>query len=560
MAHRTKLPEDWTPAEIDNTLELTLLDAVEQVASVARGAMMCEDMFVAADRPLKYLSVRLGLNAEQALLFATFFNMYYDNQISPVDIGRFLDIPPLQLLRITSNIDELVARGFIREGWDSRSKVYFVPPTTIDAVKQNMVPVKPNREKLSLKEWFDELDMIFQERMADDIYYRGMLMEVEDLITSNLELDFIQQVRALSLDKGDMVILLWCCNLLVNENKKEFRLNDFAEIFDNRVSFSKVKRQFSGGKSPLQSKGLLQNSKSENTMHRDIYELGEVVVKDMLGELNIDTSEKPSKYIISHKNITSKHMFYNPKEQTSIEQLTALMQPAKFEEVCDRLSQQGMRRGFTCLFYGGPGTGKTETVLQLARATGRDLLQVNVNEIKSMWVGESEKNIKQLFDNYRNMVRKSKTAPILFFNEADSIINKRMKNAERSVDKMENSVQNIILQEMENLEGIMIATTNLTQNMDKAFERRFLYKVEFAKPSLSARSMIWQSMIPELTQKDAEGLALKYDFSGGQIENIARKQIVDNIITGKIFSLDSLSRHCDSEIISGGEIRRAIGF
>ena len=560
MAHRTKLPEDWTPAEIDNTLELTLLDAVEQVASVARGAMMCEDMFVAADRPLKYLSVRLGLNAEQALLFATFFNMYYDNQISPVDIGRFLDIPPLQLLRITSNIDELVARGFIREGWDSRSKVYFVPPTTIDAVKQNMVPVKPNREKLSLKEWFDELDMIFQERMADDIYYRGMLMEVEDLITSNLELDFIQQVRALSLDKGDMVILLWCCNLLVNENKKEFRLNDFAEIFDNRVSFSKVKRQFSGGKSPLQSKGLLQNSKSENTMHRDIYELGEVVVKDMLGELNIDTSEKPSKYIISHKNITSKHMFYNPKEQTSIEQLTALMQPAKFEEVCDRLSQQGMRRGFTCLFYGGPGTGKTETVLQLARATGRDLLQVNVNEIKSMWVGESEKNIKQLFDNYRNMVSKSKTAPILFFNEADSIINKRMKNAERSVDKMENSVQNIILQEMENLEGIMIATTNLTQNMDKAFERRFLYKVEFAKPSLSARSMIWQSMIPELTQKDAEGLALKYDFSGGQIENIARKQIVDNIITGKIFSLDSLSRHCDSEIISGGEIRRAIGF
>ena len=560
MAQRTKLQEDWSPAEIDNTLELTLLDAIEQVATVARGSMMCEDMFVAADRPLKYLSIRLGLNDEQALLFATFFNMYYDNQISPVDIGRYLEIPPLHLLRITSNIDELVARGFIREGWDSRSKVYYVPPTTIDAVKMNTVPVKPNREKLSLKEWFDELDMIFQERVADDIYYRGMLMEVEDLITANLELDFVQQLRALSLDKSDMIVMLWCCNLLVNESKKEVRLNDFSEIFDNRVSFAKVKRQFSSGKSPLLTKGLLQHSKNENAMHRDVYELSEVVAKDMLGELNIDTSAKPSKYIINHKSIIAKHMFYNPKEQTSIEQLTALMQPEKFVEVCDRLTQQGMRRGFTCLFYGGPGTGKTETVLQLALATGRDLLQVNVNEIKSMWVGESEKNIKELFNNYRNMVRNSKTAPILFFNEADSIINKRMKNAERSVDKMENSVQNIILQEMETLEGIMIATTNLTQNMDKAFERRFLYKVEFAKPSLSARSMIWQSMIPELTQKDAEGLALKYDFSGGQIENIARKQIVDNIITGKIFSLDSLSQHCDSEIISGGEIRRAIGF
>ena len=113
---------------------------------------------------------------------------------------------------------------------------------------------------------------------------------------------------------------------------------------------------------------------------------------------------------------------------------------------------------------------------------------------------------------------------------------------------------------MESLEGILIATTNLTQNMDKAFERRFLYKIEFAKPSLSAKSLIWQSMIPELSQEDATSLAQKYDFSGGQIENIARKQIVDNIITGKTFSLDSLDRHCGSELIDKEVPRRAIGF
>ena len=157
-------------------------------------------------------------------------------------------------------------------------------------------------------------------------------------------------------------------------------------------------------------------------------------------------------------------------------------------------------------------------------------------------------------------VNNSHLAPILFFNEADSIINKRMKNAERSVDKMENSIQNIILQEMENLEGIMIATTNLTQNMDKAFERRFLYKVEFAKPSLTTKSRIWQSMIPELSQEDATGLAQKYDFSGGQIENVARKHIVDNIIMGKTFSIDSLKRHCETEIIDKETTRRAVGF
>lgn len=125
-------------------------------------------------------------------------------------------------------------------------------------------------------------------------------------------------------------------------------------------------------------------------------------------------------------------------------------------------------------FYGTPGTGKTETVLQIARKTGRDLIQVNVSEVKSMWVGESEKNIKGIFDDYKQKVKQSVKAPILLFNEADAIIGKRQVGAERAVEKMENSIQNIILQEIEQLDGILIATTNLAENMDKAFERRFL--------------------------------------------------------------------------------------
>lgn len=94
--------------------------------------------------------------------------------------------------------------------------------------------------------------------------------------------------------------------------------------------------------------------------------------------------------------------------------------------------------------------------------------------------------------------------------------------AERAVEKMENSIQNIILQEIEQLDGILIATTNLAENMDKAFERRFLYKIQFEKPDLNCRTQIWQAMIPPLNDADASYLAGKYDFSGGEIENIAR--------------------------------------
>ena len=236
------------------------------------------------------------------------------------------------------------------------------------------------------------------------------------------------------------------------------------------------------------------------------------------------------------------------------------MQPDAFANITQRLADSGMRKGFACLFYGAPGTGKTETVLQLARKTGRALMQVNISTIKDKYVGESEKNIKNLFDHYRRLVESEPLAPILFFNEADAIFNKRSENTERAVDKMENAIQNIILQEMEALDGILIATTNLTSNLDSAFERRFIYKVKFAAPSLEAKQAIWLSMIPSLSEEDAATLASAYNFSGGQIENIARKQTIEFILSGKEPSVATIRRFCDAECLSNVSPRRAIGF
>ena len=106
----------------------------------------------------------------------------------------------------------------------------------------------------------------------------------------------------------------------------------------------------------------------------------------------------------------------------------------------------------------------------------------------------------------------------------------------------------------------MIATTNLQQNMDKAFERRFLYKIKFEKPTEEARTSIWHSMIPELSDLDIHALASKYDFSGGQIENIARHYAIDCILHGTDDdTLSLLIAHCDNERLDQKESRK-IGF
>jgi SpoVK/Ycf46/Vps4 family AAA+-type ATPase len=123
---------------------------------------------------------------------------------------------------------------------------------------------------------------------------------------------------------------------------------------------------------------------------------------------------------------------------------------------------------------------------------------------------------------------------------------------------MENTLQNIILQEMETLDGIMMATTNLTQNMDSAFERRFLYKINFHKPDRATRLQIWQSMMPDLPESDVAILAERYDLSGGQMENITRKATVEHILTGQTPSLETLIGLCKEENIA--ENRPRIGF
>ena len=151
-------------------------------------------------------------------------------------------------------------------------------------------------------------------------------------------------------------------------------------------------------------------------------------------------------------------------------------------------------------------------------------------------------------------------APFLLFYEADAVLGFRQEGASRAVEKMENSLQNIILQGMEQLDGIMIATTNLTQNLDRAFERRFLYKIEFERPDAAVKSRIWRSMIPTLDERTAATLAERYDFSGGQIENIARKRTVEMILRGAEPTVEELDEFCRNEQLGNREKRRRIGF
>ena len=150
--------------------------------------------------------------------------------------------------------------------------------------------------------------------------------------------------------------------------------------------------------------------------------------------------------------------------------------------------------------------------------------------------------------------------PILLFNEADALISKRKSDTSGPVAQTENAIQNIILEELENLKGIFIATTNLASNMDAAFERRFLFKIKFENPSVEAKTSIWMNKLSWLDEKDAKAFAQEYDFSGGQIDNIVRKIAMNEVITGERPALTEIHDMCRSEKIDNQNGAKRVGF
>jgi SpoVK/Ycf46/Vps4 family AAA+-type ATPase len=119
-------------------------------------------------------------------------------------------------------------------------------------------------------------------------------------------------------------------------------------------------------------------------------------------------------------------------------------------------------------------------------------------------------------------------------------------------------MQNILLQELEDFEGILIATSNMNMNLDNAFERRFLYKVKFNKPDTKTRELIWQAKIADLSDKDAQRLAKDFVLTGGQIANVVRKYTLENILKDAAPNIEELRELCTTEFF--GKNDRLIGF
>lgn len=250
------------------------------------------------------------------------------------------------------------------------------------------------------------------------------------------------------------------------------------------------------------------------------------------------------------------------------ETLDALLKQVD-KNVINRLKQWGIKdkkRGIEAkiIFYGVAGTGKTLTALALARSLKKEVLSFDCSKILSMYIGESEKNVRSIFDKYYELRTQTKSEPVLLLNEADQFLSARASGGVSSSDKMHNQMQNIFLEQIERFDGILIATTNLLENLDKAFSRRFNYKIEFVKPNKTQRLELWKKLLPPSLpfdkDFDIEELA-KYELTGGQIELVIKNTAYKIAVSDEpLFKVENFKEQITKEQKGQFDSENKVGF
>lgn len=501
-----------------------------------------------------------AITNRQAFIMAICMNFSLNMSITLRAVANMLDTTNMMLMHWMPDFHALCEKELLEKMERRMGRVdeYVIPADVLEAFSNNEVFVKKTSKVENTLELLSIFYHLFKQKSKSCMETDAFIKKCSRLLSDNQHLPLVSKLKKLEFSSIESeLILLHLCRFYVMNSMSNVSLGQIVALFDEGKDRNVMVYGLLQGNHELFQRKLITFGCADGIKDKETLCLTAKARHLLIPEYKLRGMNTPSSDMTSHKDIVFKNLYYNPSVEQQIQRLHSLLEEKNFRMVRKRLQERGFHKGIACLFYGSPGTGKTETVLQLAKSSGRDVMQVSMSQIRSKWVGESQKNIQEVFASYKERVRASKLCPILLFNEADAIIGNRMEVTTSSVDKMENSIQNVILQEMENLEGIMIATTNLQGSLDAAFERRFLYKVEFEKPSLQVRTQIWHSMMPDVDEATLSSIASQYDFSGGQIENIARKALVDDLLfySSDISNKERISTFCRQEVLSKNAIK-----
>lgn len=553
----------------DKPAEWDIISALDFVNENAEDSKFSKAFWEICKAPLAYLSSRFNLSKEECLFVAVLSNA--GNAMSWHDFGRFFDVSRLRVMRFSDALENLVKKRWVinaeARSLGERYMGYKIANGAITAFRENKSFEPPQLNVHGkLQDFVDKIvAKVGRHIPADCEEYKAFMVWLEALLDANQDISLSQFMKNKLDDTENFVFACVLSDYVrfADTLQEGLDLNLFSSVLNDENDSFVLFQSLESGRNELFDYNLIEHKCSEGMADTRTLVLTKNAKEEVLAEYKLSKRKGHGKKelgLLSCKKIMEKTLFYNKREQELVNRIHNMLTVENLPKIQERLKEKKMRTGVAILLSGGPGTGKTELVKQLARETGRDLMQIDLAGIQSKWVGESEENVQAIFKRYKLACKNSKVTPILFINEADGLLGKRMEGAERSVDKMTNTCQNILLQGIEDLEGILVCTTNLTQNLDAAFARRFLVKADFENPTEEVRAKILHSMIPEISMDDARTIASRYVLSGGEIENISRKINIQYVLEGTHPSITDIEKYCGEEIHEKKLLKPIMGF
>lgn len=556
-----------TDMKTEKSIKQTILDSIAKIYEEAPGCDLSSEFFDKIKPELGILSDYFQTSNNQSLLIAMVFALNYrGHTVDLNDLSSYFHCNPLKLLLYSDDFSYLNQTGiFIKEQSRNRprfngtSDQFSINEKVCEAILDNkpMPNLKPKQIK-TIYGLLEKLDELLSQRAQSEISTKLLFTESSKIIEEGRNFPLIEKLNKLEFKSNDRFLLLHLVWEAINGRESLTLGATLENIFDDINSRMSYMQGLYFDSNELLKNEWVQLDKSGffNYTYIQLSDRSKTLLTE--SGINLFTIEKKNSNILDPEDIPQRELIFSESEMHQLFLLKDVLKSDKLEAMQKRLTERNLPIGLTTLLHGAPGTGKTEIVKQLARETGRELMNVDISASKSMWFGESEKIIKRIFTDYKAFAKNCKLTPILFFNEADAILSKRQSTGASNVSKTENAIQNILLEEIENFDGILFATTNLIENLDSAFDRRFLFKIKFQKPDVSIKSRIWKLKLPALLDSECDLLAEQYDFSGGQIDNIVRKVEIREVIYGENVAFMRILDFCREETFT--DTRVSIGF
>lgn len=354
--------------------------------------------------------------------------------------------------------------------------------------------------------------------------------EFVDKIYQNKRLSLVQYLQSFNLNNKDLRLLLYITAQYINQQEPVEFHHIFKAFGSDSVARFMLKHELMKPESQLFDHGLLERGCFVSLELS--FKPSANLLKICMPKLQINPSEiqhklHPALQVQDVEKFKLKTLFYNKTDQQQIALIQQILSPDKQELFKKHLSENEQFSGITVMLSGGPGVGKTELVKQIAKKSKRGLFLFVPSKQRSKWYGESEKAIQAVFDDYKKAAQQAELTPILFFNEADSIISKRT-NSENSTSNTENVIQTILLQELEQFDGILICTTNRPDAFDEAFSRRFLFQIHIAPPDELTRQALLKHHYFELTPEQTTQLS-QFAFTAAELDNFNKQMLINRL-------------------------------